>query len=84
MKSCINGVNFIRLLLLFTELQKFKIQKRGQILCAHKPIFSCRVTIIVLHTCSITEYLFLNYRIEGTMIKEIYNRGIHILQGNTV
>ena len=39
MKSCINGVNFIKLLVLFTELFKFEIQKCGQILCAHKPYF---------------------------------------------
>ena len=39
MKCCINGVNFIRLLILFTELFKFEIQKCGQILCAHKPYF---------------------------------------------
>ena len=39
MKCCINGVNFITSLLLFTELFKFKIQKCGQILCAHKPYF---------------------------------------------
>ena len=36
MKCCINGGNFIRLLL---ELFKFEIQKCGQILCAHKPYF---------------------------------------------
>ena len=35
----INGVNFIRLLFLLTELFKFEIQKCGQILCAHKPYF---------------------------------------------
>ena len=39
MKCCINNVNFIRLLLLSTELFKFEIQKYGQILCAHKPYF---------------------------------------------
>ena len=39
MKCCINGVNFIKLLLLFTELFKFEIQKCGQIFCAHKPYF---------------------------------------------
>ena len=39
MKCCINDVNFIRLLLLSTELFKFKIQKYGQILCVHKPYF---------------------------------------------
>ena len=39
MKSCINDVNFIRLLLLSTELFKFEIQKYGQILCVHKPYF---------------------------------------------
>ena len=36
MKSCINGVKFIRLL---KKLLKFEIQKCGQILCAHKPYF---------------------------------------------
>ena len=39
MKCCINDVNFIRLLLLCTELFKFEIQKYGQILCVHKPYF---------------------------------------------
>ena len=39
MKSCINDVNLIRLLLLCTELFKFEIQKYGQILCVHKPYF---------------------------------------------
>ena len=39
MQCCINGVNFIRLLFLLTELFKFEIQKCGQILCAHKPYF---------------------------------------------
>ena len=39
MKYCINDVNFIRLLLLCTELFKFEIQKYGQILCVHKPYF---------------------------------------------
>ena len=44
MKCCIKYVNFIRLLLLSTELCKFEIQKCGQIFCVHSPIFSCRVT----------------------------------------
>ena len=39
MKCCINDVNFIRLLLLGTELFKFEIQTYGQILCVHKPCF---------------------------------------------
>ena len=39
MKCCINDVNFIRFLLLSTELFKFEIQKDGQILCVHKPYF---------------------------------------------
>ena len=39
MKSCINGVTFIRFLLLLIKLFKFEIQKCGQILCAHKPCF---------------------------------------------
>ena len=39
MKCCINDANFIRLLLLSTELFKFEIQKYGQILCVHKPYF---------------------------------------------
>ena len=39
MKCCINDVNFIRFLLLCTELFKFEIQKYGQILCVHKPYF---------------------------------------------
>ena len=39
MKCSINAVNFIRLLLLNTELFKFEIQKYGQILCVHKPYF---------------------------------------------
>ena len=34
-----NGGNFIRLLFLSAKLLKFKIQKYGQILCAHKPYF---------------------------------------------
>ena len=39
MKCCINDVNFIRLLLLSTELFKFAIQNYGQILYVHKPYF---------------------------------------------
>ena len=39
MNCCINFVNFIRLLLLSTELFKFEIQKYDQILCVHKPYF---------------------------------------------
>ena len=39
MKCCINGGNVIRLLSLSAKLLKFKIQKCGQILCAHKPYF---------------------------------------------
>ena len=39
MKYCINGGNVIRLLSLSAKLLKFKIQKCGQILCAHKPYF---------------------------------------------
>ena len=39
MKCSINAVNFIRFLLLNTELFKFEIQKYGQILCVHKPYF---------------------------------------------
>ena len=39
MKCRMNDVNFIRLLLLSTELFKFEIQKYGQILCVHKPYF---------------------------------------------
>ena len=39
MKCCINDVNFIRLLLLSTELFKFEIKKYGQILCVHKLYF---------------------------------------------
>ena len=39
MKCCIHDVNFIRLLLLSTELFKFEIQKYGQILCVRKPYF---------------------------------------------
>ena len=41
-KCCINDVNFIRLLLLSTELFKFEIQKYGQIFCVHKPYFLMR------------------------------------------
>ena len=39
MKCCINGKNFIRLLVLAAKLLKFEIQKCGQISCAHKPYF---------------------------------------------
>ena len=39
MKCCITDINFIRLLLLSTELFNFEIQKYGQILCVHKPYF---------------------------------------------
>ena len=39
MKCCINDVNFIRFLLLSTELFEFEIQKYGQILRVHKPYF---------------------------------------------
>ena len=45
MKCYINDVNFIRLLLLRTELFKFKFQKYGQILCVHKPGFLMPVHI---------------------------------------
>ena len=48
-KCCINGVNFIRLLLLSTELFKFEIQKYGQILCVHKPYFLMPGHIFVMH-----------------------------------
>ena len=39
MKSCMNGENFIGLLLISMKLFKFENQKYGQILCAHKPYF---------------------------------------------
>ena len=39
MKCCINGRNFIRLLVSSTKLFKFEIQQCGQILCVHKPYF---------------------------------------------
>ena len=39
MKCCINDENVIGLLFLSAKLLKFKIQKCGQILCAHKPYF---------------------------------------------
>ena len=47
MKCCINDVNFIRLLLLSTELFKFEIQKIYMVkfYVYISPIFSCRVTI---------------------------------------
>ena len=44
MKYCINDVNFIRFLLLSTELCKFEIQKYGQIYVYISPIFSCQAT----------------------------------------
>ena len=50
MKCCINDVNYIRLLLLCTELFKFKIQKYGQILCVHKPYFLMLGHILTLVT----------------------------------
>ena len=50
MKCCINGVNFIRLLFLLTELFKFEIQKYGQILCVHKPYFLMPGHICDAHT----------------------------------
>ena len=50
MKCCINDVNFIRLLLLGTELFKFEIQKYGQILCVHKPCF-----LMPGHICQVIE-----------------------------
>ena len=37
-KSCINGVNCVRLLCLHMKL--FEIQTFGQILCAHQALFS--------------------------------------------
>ena len=49
MKCCINDVNFIRLLLLSTELFKFEIQKYGQILCVHKTYFLMPGHIYCLH-----------------------------------
>ena len=39
MKCCINDVNFIRLLVLSTELFQLENQKYGQILCVHKSYF---------------------------------------------
>ena len=39
MNYCINGGNFIKLLLLFIKLFKFEIQKHSEILRAHKPYF---------------------------------------------
>ena len=43
-KRCL--VNFIRLLLLSTELFRFEIQKYGKILCVHKPHF-----LMLGHNC---------------------------------
>ena len=43
-------MNFIKLLLLFTELFKFEIQKCGQILCAHKPYFLILDYILMYHS----------------------------------
>ena len=56
MKCCINDVNFIRLLLLGTELFKLEIQKYGQILCVHKPYFLmpghiCVFMCVCLYVC---------------------------------
>ena len=52
MKCCINDVNFIRLLLLSTELFKFEIQTYGQILCVHKPYFLMpgHIFTYIMHT----------------------------------
>ena len=54
MNCCINDVNFIRLLLLSTELYKFKIQKYGQILCVHKPYFLMpghNLQVVYMYVC---------------------------------
>ena len=40
MKSCINGENCGIFPYIYMKLFKFKIQKCGQILCAHKALFS--------------------------------------------
>ena len=68
MKCYINDVNFIRLLLLGTELFKFEIQKYGQILCVHKPyflmpghIFVCIVTTIK-EICSVHTLMHAKYK----------------------
>ena len=76
MKCCINDVNFIRLLLSSTELFKFEIRKYGQILCVHKPFFSCRVTYKDVKLCPTKTYYTLTncminsnqlYRISGNI-----------------
>ena len=64
MKSCINGVNFIRLLCLLIKLLKFEIQKCGQILCAHKPCFlipghKCSRVVLLYHHTVITTNIFM-------------------------
>ena len=56
MKCCITDVNFIRLLLLSTELFKFEIQKYGQILCVHKPYF-----LMPGHICNIIILPYTDY-----------------------
>ena len=61
MKCCIHGGNVIKLLFLSAKLLKFKIQKCGQILCAHKPYFlmpghnysALRILIIIVDSCFI-------------------------------
>ena len=61
MKCFINGVNFIKLLLLFTELFKFEIQKCGQIFCAHKPYFLMLGHILIYSIHIYTAYTYIQH-----------------------
>ena len=58
MKCYINDVNFIRVLLLSTELFEFEIQKYGQILRVHKPYFLMPghiLPVVLLHVILTTD-----------------------------
>ena len=44
---CTSNTSFIGKICLYKKLHNFKVQKSAQILCAHKPYFSCQVTFII-------------------------------------
>ena len=56
MKSCINGVNFIRLLRLATKLFKFNSKNVIKFYVHIYPVFSCRVTKKSVHSCDVHKH----------------------------
>ena len=54
MKCCINGRNYIRLILLSVKLFKFEIRNFSQISCAHKPYFLMPGHIYIPYTAKLS------------------------------